>query len=154
MLRPRASQRQWRLARILLTTTGVAAVIVFVLVVVPALGSAYDGFRNVVIIVFANLQIVAIIGQVPGVPAFDFAWRLVHCAYISVTELSAKGLRVQSVVLRPLRVHAGAARGVADACRRSDKRAGCANAVFPPGTDQILATLLPRSPSTASRIGR
>ena len=67
---PRArAQRQWRLARILLTTTGVAAVIVFALVVVPALGSAYDGFRNVVIIVFANLQIVAIIGQVPGVEA-------------------------------------------------------------------------------------
>ena len=38
--------------------------IVFALVVIPALGSAYDGFRNVIIIVFANLQIVAIIGQV------------------------------------------------------------------------------------------
>ena len=35
----------------------------FALVVVPALGSAYDGFRNVVIIVFANMQIVAIAGQ-------------------------------------------------------------------------------------------
>jgi hypothetical protein len=56
-------QRQWRLARITLTTTAVAAVIVFALVVVPALGSAYDGFRNVVIIVFANMQIVAIAGQ-------------------------------------------------------------------------------------------
>ena len=80
--RARALQRQWRLARILLTTTGVAAVIVFVLVVVPALGSAYDGFRNVVIIVFANLQIVAIIGQVPEVPALRCAQRLMHYAYM------------------------------------------------------------------------
>lgn len=76
-VRPRTLQRQWRLARIALTTTGVAAVIVFALVVVPALGSAYDGFRNVVIIVFANLQIVAIIGQVRGIIAMfaRLRWR-------------------------------------------------------------------------------
>ena len=53
----------------------------FVLVVVPALGSAYDGFRNVVIIVFANLQIVAIIGQVCGATAAR------PCQILSVTPV-------------------------------------------------------------------
>ena len=38
--------------------------VVFAVVVVPNLGSTSDGFRNVVIIFFANLQIVVIAGQV------------------------------------------------------------------------------------------
>ena len=58
--------------------------IVFVLVVVPALGSAYDGFRNVVIIVFANLQIVAIIGQVPESPSLQGCLK----AHVSSTHIN------------------------------------------------------------------
>ena len=59
-----ALQKAWRLLRIVLSLIAVAAVAVFAAVVVPALGSASDGFRNVVIIFFANLQIVVIAGQV------------------------------------------------------------------------------------------
>ncbi len=40
-----------------LTLVAITAIIVFAVVVVPKLGSTTDGFRNVVIIFFANFQV-------------------------------------------------------------------------------------------------
>lgn len=62
-MRSKFHQKSWRITRMLMTVVGAAAIIVFAFVVVPKIGSSSSGFRNVVIILFANFQIAVLIGQ-------------------------------------------------------------------------------------------
>ena len=58
-LRARPPQKAWRLMRILLVTLGLGLVGAFAGVAVPWLGTAADGARNCIFIIFANIQLVS-----------------------------------------------------------------------------------------------
>ena len=61
-------QRTWRLTRIALNLAAVTVVVVFAAVILPAMQAQKTSFStalsNIVIIFFANLQLVVIVGQV------------------------------------------------------------------------------------------
>ena len=54
-----APQKAWRLMRIVLLSLGLGLVGVFAGLAVPWLGTAAEGVRNCVFIIFANIQLVA-----------------------------------------------------------------------------------------------
>jgi hypothetical protein len=61
---PHPSQKAWRLIHIVLVLAVVGLVGAFAGVAVPWLGSAADGARNCVFVVFANIQLVGFVVRV------------------------------------------------------------------------------------------
>lgn len=63
VMRSRFQLKSWRITRMVMLVVVIVAVVVFAFVIVPRIGSSSSGFRNVIIIVFANFQIAVLVGQ-------------------------------------------------------------------------------------------